>query len=171
MEALMSHALQSSSSPARQHHPQASHELMHGPAIPPSGIPSEKHILAFYDRSLRADRAVEKAIHMARASKANLYVLAIPPDNDKSGSDMASVRARMMNDLRAIARMGRRLGVAIDGNFIAAPALPDIQTVIENQHIDTVMLVHRNHADHPSPNERLLGELAAHCPVQLAMVD
>ncbi|PWK89729.1 universal stress protein [Fulvimonas soli] len=136
-------------------------------SVHPDGFPAGEegggHILVLYDGSPDTDRAVEHALTLARQRSARLFVLAVAPHSANAGA-AASARVALTDDLIAFARLGRRLGVEVDGSCLDQPDRGIVEQVIASHRIDRVVLPKADGVP-KSPGARLLRDLGRDCPV------
>jgi len=126
-----------------------------------------KRILVPYDGSACADEAVAKAIELAGREGSSLYLLALGPADDTTTDSPLPLRASLTDDLITFARMGAKLGIDIDGSYLAAPTVALLHAVIETHHVDRVLMVRGGNA---SGRTRLLDALADDCPVPVTVL-
>lgn len=99
-------------------------------------LPMTARILVAYDRPPLGDLAVEAAFTLARSlGVAELHVLAIPAISGAVGH-----RETLYDDLIAIARLGQRFGVAVDGIVMQSPDVQRIATEIRLRRIDRLVI-------------------------------
>ena len=129
-----------------------------------------ERILVPYDGSACADEAVAKAMELAGAQGASLYLLAIAPGEMETAASQLSASARLMDDLITFARLGVKLGIDIDGSYLGTPTASLLRTVIENHHVDRVLMVRNDAGADTSGNGRLLNALVDDCPVPVTVL-
>ncbi|MEW9570400.1 universal stress protein [Rhodanobacter sp. Si-c] len=136
---------------------------MHGahPEFPAKEEHGTGHILVLYDGSPGTDGAVEHALALARQVPARLFVLAVAPTGATP-----STRTSLTDDLIAFARLGRRLGVEVDGSCLDEAAHDVVEQVIASHGIDRVVLPGTDSAS-KSPIADLLRDLGQDCPVPI----
>lgn len=94
-------------------------------------------ILTVYDRTSLGDLAVETAFQFARTcDAAELIVLAVPEVPGDAGQ-----RASLNDDLLMFVHLGRRLGIAVDGELIDAPNSERFALEMRRWRIDHVIIV------------------------------
>jgi nucleotide-binding universal stress UspA family protein len=128
-----------------------------------------ERILVPYDGSALADKAVEKAIDLARTQEISVYVLAIAPGEDDPSSSLP-VGTRLTDDLITFAHLGAQLGIDIDGSYLEAPTEALLRAVIETHRINRVLMARDGATESTTRNGRLLKALAANCPVPVTML-
>lgn len=126
-----------------------------------------ERLLVPYDASFCADRAVEHAMQLARAWNATLFVVALAP----AGADGAQANGQLMDDLVAFARLGRRLGVDVDGSYLKKPNEALIRQLIDSHHIDHLVIALCDGPAAGSENGQLLRALAQNCPVPITTLE
>jgi nucleotide-binding universal stress UspA family protein len=129
-----------------------------------------ERILVPYDGSACTDEAVAKAIELAGRRGASLYLLALGPADDNAADSPLPPSARLTDDLITFARAGARLGIDIDGSYLAAPTTSLLHAAIEAHQIDRVLMVRDAGADDPGGHARLFNALAGDCPVPVTVL-
>jgi nucleotide-binding universal stress UspA family protein len=129
-----------------------------------------ERILVPYDGSACADEAVAKAIELAGREGSSLYLLALGPADENAADSPLPPSARLTEDLITFARMGARVGIDIDGSYLAAPTIGLLQAVIETHRIDRVLMVRCAPTGNASSLARLLDALAGDCPVPVTVL-
>ena len=129
-----------------------------------------ERILVPYDGSPCADEAVAKAMELAGAQGASLYLLAMAPGEMETAASLLPASARLMDDLITFARLGAKLGIDINGSYLDAPTESRLRAVIKNHHIDRVLMVRNGAGADTSGNGRLLNALVDDCPVPVTVL-
>lgn len=94
-------------------------------------------ILAVYDRTSLGDLAIETAFQFARTcDAAEVIVLAVPEVPGNAGQ-----HASLNDDLLTFVHLGRRLGIAVDGELIDAPDSERFALEMRRWRIDHVIIV------------------------------